>query len=257
MDRAEQLANGWEADAPVGDTLLRRALHNHASAMLLPAVSVAARVDADGDVQLVDAGPRGWLLNSAVFLRPVLGPDDSVFDRADQLGGVAFAWSATPLPDLRERGWRPEGHPPLMLRPAGGSLPRAPEGLQVCEVTDECVLNDFNHVVVDGYPAPPGTRIAGKAILEEPRFRMWVGYQDGRPVATSACAIACGLNGVTLVATLPEARGRGYGEGMTWRATLADPALPSMLLASDLGRPVYERMGYVAISRFALVRRER
>ena len=32
-------------------------------------------------------------------------------------------------------------------------------------------------------------------------------------------------------------------------AIIADPALPAVLFASDLGRPVYERMGYLPISR--------
>ena len=37
---------------------------------------------------------------------------------------------------------------------------------------------------------------------------------------------------------------------MTWAATLADPDQPAVLVASDDGRPVYERMGYLAIERW-------
>ena len=44
----------------------------------------------------------------------------------------------------------------------------------------------------------------------------------------------------------------GYGEALTWAATCVDPSLPAVLIASDLGRPVYERMGYVATSRWTL-----
>ena len=39
---------------------------------------------------------------------------------------------------------------------------------------------------------------------------------------------------------------------MTWPATLADPDAPSMLIASDLGRPTYERMGNLTMARFTL-----
>jgi hypothetical protein len=39
---------------------------------------------------------------------------------------------------------------------------------------------------------------------------------------------------------------------MTWPATLADAEAPSMLIASDLGRPTYERMGYLPMARFTL-----
>ena len=54
-----------------------------------------------------------------------------------------------------------------------------------------------------------------------------------------------GIGAVTLVATVPEARRRGSGAALTWRVTLAKPALPSLLLATEEGRPVYERMGYL------------
>ena len=52
------------------------------------------------------------------------------------------------------------------------------------------------------------------------------------------------------VAALPAARGRGVGAAVTWAATLCQPERPAVLVASDDGRPVYERMGYVAIERW-------
>ena len=57
------------------------------------------------------------------------------------------------------------------------------------------------------------------------------------------------MNLVEIVATLESARGRGIGAAVTWAATLADPSLPALLVASDLGRPVYTRMGYLTLSR--------
>jgi ribosomal protein S18 acetylase RimI-like enzyme len=65
------------------------------------------------------------------------------------------------------------------------------------------------------------------------------------------------VNGVQTVATLPEFRGRGYGEALTWTATTAEPEQPAVLLSSDLGRPVYERMGYIALLRFSYWRMPR
>jgi hypothetical protein len=53
-----------------------------------------------------------------------------------------------------------------------------------------------------------------------------------------------GVAGVYNVATSVAARGRGFGEALTWRATLADPSLPAVLQSSAMGRPIYERMGY-------------
>ena len=65
------------------------------------------------------------------------------------------------------------------------------------------------------------------------------------------------MNHVELVATLPDARGHGYGEAVTWAATLAAPEVPAVLIASDLGRPVYERMGYLALDRWTFLFGER
>lgn len=39
---------------------------------------------------------------------------------------------------------------------------------------------------------------------------------------------------------------------MTAHATLAAPNLPAVLIASDLGRPVYERLGYRPLLRYTL-----
>ena len=49
----------------------------------------------------------------------------------------------------------------------------------------------------------------------------------------------------------------GCGAALTWRATLADPALPALLLATEEGRPVYEQISYLALFRFTLWSRDR
>jgi len=59
------------------------------------------------------------------------------------------------------------------------------------------------------------------------------------------------------VATVPDARRRGYGEALSWRAALADPSLPAMLLSSDIARPVYERVGFLPLLRITLSYRRR
>jgi hypothetical protein len=65
------------------------------------------------------------------------------------------------------------------------------------------------------------------------------------------------VNHVEFVATLPDARGKGYGAAVTWAATLHAPDLPSLLIASDMGRPAYERMGYLALTRWSLLVHQR
>lgn len=94
-------------------------------------------------------------------------------------------------------------------------------------------------------------------VLADDRFRLWVGWEGDRPVSAAAASAAAGISDVTPVATVPEARRRGYGAALTWRVTMADPTLPALLLATDEGLPSYERIGYAAVARFTLWSRDR
>jgi predicted GNAT family acetyltransferase len=102
----------------------------------------------------------------------------------------------------------------------------------------------------------PGTAFS-PAMLSDNRRRLWVGWEGDRPVCAAASFTDAGVTNVDLVATVPEARRRGYGEALTWRASLAQPALPSLLIATEAGRPMYERMGYLPLFHFTLWSRQR
>ena len=127
---------------------------------------------------------------------------------------------------------------------------------------NQASLRAFEGTIVRGFGLPeverqgPGAAFSAD-ILSDDRQRMWVGWESERPVSAAATFTEAGINDVTLVATVPEARGRGYGAALTWRATLANPTLPTLLLATEAGRPVYERLGYLALFRFALWSRDR
>jgi len=47
-------------------------------------------------------------------------------------------------------------------------------------------------------------------------------------------------------------RGKGYGAAVTEAAATAVPEEPAVLLASDDGRHVYERTGFLAVDRWTL-----
>jgi len=51
------------------------------------------------------------------------------------------------------------------------------------------------------------------------------------------------------IVALPEVRGRGIGLAITAATIAVDPSKPATLVASDLGRPIYEQLGFVAIGR--------
>jgi GNAT superfamily N-acetyltransferase len=204
----------------------------------------------------VDASSDCPFDNAAFLLRPPVEIDlDAVVAEADGFMPADRMWlliSAWPLPPPPATdGWALVGHPPFMVRPAGGGAPPFPAGFRVEEVGDDAVRADFARVLCEGFPVP-GAGVLGDPRAALPGLRLFVGYEGDRAVACAGAYVVHGVNEVHSVATLPDARGRGYGEAVTWAATLVDPSVPAVLLASDPGRPIYERMGYLPVCRFTL-----
>jgi hypothetical protein len=262
------LETGWLVSTPDDDTYLRRFLLNWAGMCAANARSAGGRVEEhphDG-LALADSGRPAAFANCATLLAPLSA--ETAVDRlraiAEFFGvddpsrqGEVLLVSAWPTGDLRPFGWHLMGHPPVHLLPAGARPPTPPAELRIEVVRDLDGLHAWERVVITGYPfealadAPPGA-LASPDWLAESRLRLWVGWVEGRPVCASSAWTEHGINDVTLVATVPDARRRGYGEALTWCAARADPSLPSMLLSSDEGRPVYERMGYLPLLRLTL-----
>jgi len=259
------LLAGWEHEAPADDTLLRQFLSNWATSSESPVTAMGGRCLRRDDLVATSLGRPAGFLNNVTLLMPLdpstlqetMSSIDDFFG-PDQIDEILL-FSPWPTPDLRPFGWRLEGHPPLMLRPAGGSHPQR-QDLDIEEISDIEGLREFHNVVVPGYPIDgmdegPLELLLQESALGDPRLRCWVGRCDGRPVSAVSVFVDCGINDVTLLATLPEERGQGYGEALMWRATLSSPQLPAMLLSSDLGRPIYQRMGYLPLMRFTVWQR--
>lgn len=211
---------------------------------------------ADDDLVATWLGDRGFFTNVAYVLREPRDWDGvpariSAVVPAGRPVSLISPWS---VPDLTDAGYHLVGHPPLMVRAAKAATPSVPPELTILEVVDQPGLERFERTVVDGYPDTAMQPYAWGGMHHERVLggptRFFTGSVAGRTVATSAGHAAAGVVVVEMIATMPDARGRGYGEALTWAATLVDPALPAALIASDLGRPVYERMGYVAVSRW-------
>jgi GNAT superfamily N-acetyltransferase len=255
------LTTGWEPDLAPADSLLRRFVLGYADRTADMAQRVGGRAERDADAALADlASPFGYD-NAVVLLRP---PTEAglagVLDRAAAFYPAGRAWvllSAWSLPDLSGRGLGLVGHPPLMLRPDGRASPqRYPAELRIQPVTTAADLAVFGRVLVDGFPldGEPG-------VITDPRLlggslHLFVGYAGSAPVAVSGAYLHHGLVEVDWVVTLPVARRRGYGRALTWRALQIAPDAPAMLLASDPGRPVYERMGFLPLLRMTMWARE-
>ena len=80
-------------------------------------------------------------------------------------------------------------------------------------------------------------------------------YEDGKAVAGGSASFVEEISYIGWMATLPEYRGRGYAEAllrhmdafMRQRYGVKE----TVLHATEMGRPVYERMGFRAVDEFA------
>jgi hypothetical protein len=254
------LPDGWGPSLPRTDTLLREFVETYAD--LAEGLGRAGQHPTTRSAELVafDSHSPFEFFNVAVPLRPLHSPDDPLVDEIaeffapDDENTPFLIYCGTPTPDLRSRGWTLMGHPPCMLRPAAPVTPPAPEGLEILEVRDESTLEVVDRTLVEAYPIPQlrGRRTFSPGLLDVPGFRVWLGVLDGEPVGTAAAHVSDALVDVEWISTKSSARGRRIGEALTWAATLAAPELPAMLIASDLGQPTYERMGYLRLARFTL-----
>ena len=67
---------------------------------------------------------------------------------------------------------------------------------------------------------------------------------SGEVAGGSMAYVAAGVVGVYSVSTRPEFRRKGYGEALTRAALGSAPSLPAVLQPSEMGRAMYERMGF-------------
>ena len=167
---------------------------------------------------------------------------------------AALLVSPFPTPDLAPFGYGLVGHPPLMLRPTATVTPTPTSSLEVREATTAAELVDAERVLVEGYPMPDMAGLAPgdfyRPEVVDDATRVFVGYDGDDAVATSAAHSASGVTVVENVAVLGSGRGKGAGAALTWAATSAWPDQAAVLIASDDGQPVYERLGYLRIERW-------
>ena len=266
----EFLETGYEPSTPESDNLLRSFLGNWTATIETLAGAMSGETHRTDHFSISDTGKPGGYVNTATLLRPlpadpgqVISEIDRIFSRRDRPGiGEALIFSPWPTPDLRPFGWKLGGHTPIHLLPAGIEPPAPPSSLRITSVTTSEDLGRAESIVIEGYPFPdcaggePG-QLLPPSILSDHRFHISLGWEEDRPVALSISRVSHGITHVFLIVTLPEARRRGYGAAMTWRAVTADRSLPAMLLSSDSGRPVYDRMGFLPLFRLTVWYRER
>lgn len=194
----------------------------------------------------------------------------------EQLGhdGRAFHWTIWPSdtpPDLAghlvRAGFEDVGSDPLMVfdLPALGDPEPPPAGLEIREAIagdDRLAVADFavRSVGWDGDPGAPNPFASTFVRLAEehpPRLRLFGGRVDGELVTVAALFTGSGVAGIYAVATDEAMRGRGYGRALTLAALQAGRAAgfrTAVLMASELGQPVYRRIGFRSVGRVSFLR---
>jgi GNAT superfamily N-acetyltransferase len=132
----------------------------------------------------------------------------------------------------------------------------APSELEIRRVTDAAGLVAHRHVVTRGFGSHPlvalGTACPG--LLDRPECVVYVGYAGGAPVVSGLGWRTGRTIGVYSIATIASARRRGYAAAMTARV-MADGVAAgcdaSALQASEMGRPIYERLGFRTVVRYS------
>jgi hypothetical protein len=250
------LEDGWQASTPPGDTVLRDYVDSAVHYFTVVGRAVGATVVEDGDVAIAHHRASFPFANMGIVRRPLdhdgwTGVLERTRTACTGLGPYVLA-APFPTPDLRDAGAVLVGHPPFMVRAAGGADVPEPAGLELIPVRTVEQLATFEATLVAAYPAGPGGSLFSPPILDVDDVTLWLAHLDGEPVGTALAHHGGRVNGVEIISCLPTVRGRRIGEAVTWLPTLVRPELPAALIASDLGRPVYQRMGYVALLRFTL-----
>jgi ribosomal protein S18 acetylase RimI-like enzyme len=128
--------------------------------------------------------------------------------------------------------------------------------LEIRRVTDAAGIDAHCQVVTAGFGSDPAVALgtACPDLLDRPGCAVYVGYANGQPVVSGLGWRTGRTIGVYSIATIEAARRRGYGTAMTARV-MADGVAAgcdaAALQASELGRPLYERLGFRTVVRYA------
>ena len=211
---------------------------------------------------VVPACPERSVMNSVCYdsaaqLAAALDELAAVYEDA----GV-HAWTVWVPPGDREAA--------SLLKGAGHVLDAAPEamGMELSGVERPSDRLDWTRRAELGVVGPLNDRAYGydrsfELALEGAQADALTAYAanlDGRPASCCATLRLGGDCHVVLVATVPEARGRGLA-GTLLAHALADARErgleTSSLVATKAGRPVYERLGYRGVGAVEMWERRR
>lgn len=212
------------------------------------------RAEHDGAL-FFSAGEQGAAFN-VVFVHDVAPPPAALLALADAFfagdGGYSVLIESEAgramETELRARSWvLEEDEPALVLPRMPSAFPSPPAELEIRRVATRDGLRDFYAVT-----EMPPMRITSPGFVRDPDVGLFVGYVDGQPAASSRLYCYGDIAELTGIVTVPAFRRRGVGTAMTWAAIAAGAArgcTAVTLTATEMGYPVYLRMGFVPVCR--------
>jgi ribosomal protein S18 acetylase RimI-like enzyme len=243
MDDAEII---WRADA-----------NYHAVSALLASGHDGGEARERDGLLVINTGLPIAAFNVAFVTRPLTEPEGLVREAAAYYDGAGLPFIVRVrdgLDPAAERACEAIGLPYGDTVPGMALAPIAQArggvaGLEVRPAQTGADFDTFFDIVcgVFDFPIEMAHALFTEAIMRRPDAGHYIGYLDGEAVATSTLVATHRTAGIFNVATRPDFRGRGIGEAMTWacvRRGAEMGCVMAALQASEMGRPVYERMGF-------------
>ncbi|MFB6722849.1 GNAT family N-acetyltransferase [Kribbella sp. NPDC056345] len=205
----------------------------------------------------------GAFHNAAVRLDPGADPDSTIEEVrsfSEQQGRDIILWASTERDDDLIEAAVASG---LRLRSATvgmatyepPGLPVVSDSVELVRVADSTGVAGFGavHESLLG-DASVVAHFASSGALLAPEAAAFVVRVEGRPVACAMAVMSGSGAGVYWVATCTDFRRRGYGELATRaavRAAFESGARVVTLQSTELGLPVYRRLGFVPFTSYA------
>lgn len=212
------------------------------------------------------AGTTVPLFNLAMAKRPIQTPDAAAAAATEAIS--EFQQRGIPGVFTAPASWLPPGAPPA-IEATGMHYLFSLMGMRTAHLNEpEQATRAEVRLLSAEEAVEPLARVNGVSYgmaedewsqLLLPRFwqagtRAYGVFENGEPVAVGAAATAEGVSYVMWMATLPQARRRGYAAAIMRRAwsdaQKLDGAKFTALHATAMGRPVYAGLGYVGVAEF-------
>lgn len=212
-----------------------------------------------GDITAVSTGiPSSYFNRVFVFERPAPGelnravewmhtqPDPFLLTVVD---------SALDSTDVLSDGWdlEPAMNPePGMVLAALDSLPVRSPSVDIRAARDAEEIDEIAELTVQNTDMASDTarQIVPRSMMTDDAFVPMIARVDGRPVGRGLLFLEDDVAGVYNVGVIEAYRRRGIGEAISWeviRTGRKAGADVSVLQASEMGHPLYERMGFETI----------